>query len=61
MAMGDNGGALEMFNKCLAIHEKELGKEHPASGNSYDNIEAVMWPSVTWWCPGNAEHNSCDL
>jgi len=30
--------ALEMLNQCLAIRDKVLGKEHPHTANSYNNI-----------------------
>ena len=41
-AKGDTDGALEMYQKCLAIDEKSLGKDHPSTATIYINIGSVM-------------------
>ncbi|MCL1808214.1 MAG: toll/interleukin-1 receptor domain-containing protein [Clostridiales bacterium] len=38
---GDYGTALEWHHKALAIREKVLGKEHPDTAESYNNIACV--------------------
>ena len=45
MVMNDKGdyhGALEMYQKCLAIQEKSLGKDHPSTATTYNNIGIMM-------------------
>jgi tetratricopeptide (TPR) repeat protein len=39
--MGDYSKALEYHQKSLAISEKVLGKEHPFTAISYNNIGSV--------------------
>jgi hypothetical protein len=42
-AIGNNNmGALEMHNQGLAIREKVLGKEHPDTAESYNNVGLLM-------------------
>jgi hypothetical protein len=41
-AMGNNVGALEVYNQGLAIREKVLSKEHPDTAESYNNIALLM-------------------
>ena len=41
-AMGNNVGALEMYNRGLAIRENVYGKEHPDTAESYNNIALLM-------------------
>jgi hypothetical protein len=36
--MGNNKGALEMYNQGLTIREKVLGKDHPDTAESNNNI-----------------------
>jgi tetratricopeptide (TPR) repeat protein len=38
---GDYGKALEYYGKALAIRERVLGKEHPSTATTYNNIGGV--------------------
>ncbi len=40
--IGDNVGALEMYNKALVICENMFGKEHPDTATVYSNIGRVI-------------------
>ncbi len=39
--MGEYGKALEWFERALKISEKVLGKEHPSTATTYNNIALV--------------------
>ncbi len=39
---GDYNGALSMLETCLAIEEKALGKDHPFTATTYNNMGRVM-------------------
>ncbi len=40
--IGDNVGALEMYNKALVICENMFGKEHPDTIDSLDAVAAIL-------------------
>jgi tetratricopeptide (TPR) repeat protein len=40
--MGDYGGALEQYEKALAIVEPLFGTYHPTTATTYNNIGSVL-------------------
>jgi tetratricopeptide (TPR) repeat protein len=41
--LGNYSQALEWYQKAMAIHEKVLGKEHPDTATTYNNIASVYY------------------
>ena len=41
--MGDYDKALDYFGKALEIRESKLGKDHPDTATTYNNIAGVYW------------------